>query len=266
MKACPTCKRTYADETLTFCLVDGSILSAPYDPHETLQIPAARDTEPAPTEILNPAPVPSNVGPTPLSTIHAPQPPPLYPAKQQAPLNENQSGKPWMAIGLVTTLLLVLAVGGILSFIWFGQDSESVAKVENTNTKEDDTNTNVANTNATPTVTPTMTPTATPSAPPSATPTPMPSATPTAKPTATVRAKVWGQRTQASINEGERITYYPGSTPERCQADCDANPRCIAYTLIKAGFYNPSDPPMCYLMAAVYTVNPSPCCITAIKR
>ena len=31
MKECPLCKRTYADETLTFCLVDGSVLSPPYD-------------------------------------------------------------------------------------------------------------------------------------------------------------------------------------------------------------------------------------------
>ncbi|HWP54982.1 MAG TPA: SUMF1/EgtB/PvdO family nonheme iron enzyme [Pyrinomonadaceae bacterium] len=32
MKSCPTCNRTFED-TLTFCLVDGSILSAPFDPN-----------------------------------------------------------------------------------------------------------------------------------------------------------------------------------------------------------------------------------------
>lgn len=31
MKNCPSCNRTYADETLSFCLVDGAVLSAPYD-------------------------------------------------------------------------------------------------------------------------------------------------------------------------------------------------------------------------------------------
>lgn len=36
MKECPTCKRTYADETTTFCLDDGSLLSAPFDPQATL--------------------------------------------------------------------------------------------------------------------------------------------------------------------------------------------------------------------------------------
>jgi len=30
MKRCPSCHRTYADETMSFCLADGSLLSAPY--------------------------------------------------------------------------------------------------------------------------------------------------------------------------------------------------------------------------------------------
>jgi TonB family protein len=31
MKRCPSCNRTYADESISFCLADGSLLSAPYD-------------------------------------------------------------------------------------------------------------------------------------------------------------------------------------------------------------------------------------------
>ena len=52
MKSCPTCHRTYSDETITFCLVDGSILSAPYEPEATRPLGAARITNPPPTEIL----------------------------------------------------------------------------------------------------------------------------------------------------------------------------------------------------------------------
>jgi TonB family protein len=52
MKSCPTCNRTFSDETLSFCLVDGAILSAPFDPHATLIIPEPRQTEPPPTEVL----------------------------------------------------------------------------------------------------------------------------------------------------------------------------------------------------------------------
>src|SRR5437764_6658562 len=51
MKSCPACNRTYADDTLTFCLDDGALLSAPYDPQATLRIPATRNTD-QPTEIL----------------------------------------------------------------------------------------------------------------------------------------------------------------------------------------------------------------------
>ncbi len=47
MKSCPTCNRTYSDDTFTFCLSDGTLLSAPYDPQATLIIPT-RDTDPRP--------------------------------------------------------------------------------------------------------------------------------------------------------------------------------------------------------------------------
>ena len=36
MKRCPTCRRTFED-TLTYCLVDGTILSAPFDPERPEQ-------------------------------------------------------------------------------------------------------------------------------------------------------------------------------------------------------------------------------------
>jgi hypothetical protein len=50
MKQCPQCKRTYSDNTTTFCLVDGAILSAPYDPDTTLHMPNSR------AHVLPPAP------------------------------------------------------------------------------------------------------------------------------------------------------------------------------------------------------------------
>ncbi len=58
MKRCPTCNRSYADETLRFCLDDGVQLitneASPYDPHETLRIAAPRGTDPTSTESLQP--------------------------------------------------------------------------------------------------------------------------------------------------------------------------------------------------------------------
>lgn len=51
MKSCPKCNRTFED-TLTFCLIDGSILSAPFDPHATLASPEPGQTEPQLIETL----------------------------------------------------------------------------------------------------------------------------------------------------------------------------------------------------------------------
>ncbi len=52
MKQCPQCNRTYADESTTFCLADGALLSAPYDSEATQRIPLPRTTNSSPTEIL----------------------------------------------------------------------------------------------------------------------------------------------------------------------------------------------------------------------
>lgn len=51
MKSCPECNRTFED-SLTFCLIDGSVLSAPFDPHATLAMPEPRQTEPQPEEVF----------------------------------------------------------------------------------------------------------------------------------------------------------------------------------------------------------------------
>ena len=53
MKHCLTCNRIYEDDTLVFCLEDGTRLSASYAPHVTGQGPGARDTNPPSTLILN---------------------------------------------------------------------------------------------------------------------------------------------------------------------------------------------------------------------
>jgi PAN domain len=218
MKACPTCNRTYADETLTFCLVDGSVLSAPYDPHETMHLPAPRATDPMPTQ----PPLPS--------TIQSPQALPLYPEKPQSQLKEKQGGNPWMGFGIAMSLVSLVAIGVLISFIWFGKDRVA----------GNQSNENVTNTNA----------------------------RPTATPTATIEGGSWGPMQHASINQGDGqlLTYYGGTTPEQCQADCEKNPKCKAFTFIRPGAYGPNDPPMCYLMSEVQRLTPSSCCITAIKR
>ncbi len=51
MKECPKCHRTYSDDTTTFCLADGSLLSAPYSP-EAKSRPLLNSADPPPTEII----------------------------------------------------------------------------------------------------------------------------------------------------------------------------------------------------------------------
>jgi hypothetical protein len=49
VKKCPTCDRTYADDTLSFCFDDGTLLSSKYDLDETLisrEFPLRAQTDP----------------------------------------------------------------------------------------------------------------------------------------------------------------------------------------------------------------------------
>src|SRR5438874_4038739 len=52
MKSCPKCNRTYFDETFAFCLADGSLLSAPFDPDATQILPTVIDPPPPEAEII----------------------------------------------------------------------------------------------------------------------------------------------------------------------------------------------------------------------
>jgi hypothetical protein len=54
IKECPICKRTYADASVTFCLADGSLLSAPFDPEATQHLPVSLNTEPQATLVVPP--------------------------------------------------------------------------------------------------------------------------------------------------------------------------------------------------------------------
>lgn len=112
MKSCPTCNRTYPDDTLAFCLVDGAVLSAPYDPEKTQRIPPPRTTSPAATEILPDTQIANEVGSRLQSTIRVPPPqvPQLYAEKQPVYSGEKRSIAPWLIIGGAVVLVGVFAV------------------------------------------------------------------------------------------------------------------------------------------------------------
>lgn len=116
MKRCPLCNRTYADETISFCLADGELLSAPYDPQATEQLPAARSTDPPPTEILPHTPNPNPTQPAKeavpvYSTMASPVSPniPRRGSLHESPAMKQPSRWPWIVGGL----FILLAVGVI---------------------------------------------------------------------------------------------------------------------------------------------------------
>jgi hypothetical protein len=104
MKRCPKCNRKYEDDTLKFCLEDGTSLSE-----------ISRDANPPPTEVL------SRGGPTLKSS---PDPTiPSYPnvASFRPPPSEARASNPVLTAGVIAIVLLLLALVGIAAFFVFKQ-------------------------------------------------------------------------------------------------------------------------------------------------
>jgi hypothetical protein len=87
MKQCPQCSRRYNDETVTFCLDDGTRLTSSYDPQATLMLPQARVTAPSPA-----------VAP---------------PTQLTQPQIGQQGVRPSIVYGLVALLALVIGGGAV---------------------------------------------------------------------------------------------------------------------------------------------------------
>jgi hypothetical protein len=75
----------------------------------------------------------------------------------------------------------------------------------------------------------------------------------------------WEPLDQSSL-QGDTLTYYAGTTAEKCQMDCDANPKCQAFTFIKRGAYSPNAPAMCYLISRVTAAAASSCCVSYMRN
>lgn len=226
MKKCPVCSRAYDDETLNFCLEDGSVLSVHDDPDKTLQISVPQETDSILTRISYPTAKPSNPNELPKTTMLSAKMPPDYreKAQDQSPAAKTGS-KLWLATSLLA-FLTMLAIAAIVGFNALKTDDNGVAKNQNanrTNANDFSQENKKSGTNFSP------------------------------------------LDYQASLN-GENLTYYPGTTVEQCQADCAKNDRCRGFTFIRAGAYNPNDSAMCYLASKVTGSASHACCISAVKR
>ena len=121
MKRCPKCNRQYDDETLRFCLEDGSALFS------------ARDSDAPATEIM-----PPRGGPT---VRPAGQTIPSYPnAGELRPASgEIRQTNPLLTGGVIAIALLLVALVGIAGFFVLKQssgDSANVNRNDNSNVRE----------------------------------------------------------------------------------------------------------------------------------
>ena len=155
MKTCPTCKRTYDDEALIFCLHDGSPLTGDsISTQETQRINVPQDTG----RYGSAAPPPVYDSPPTVT-----QPPPQYGAWAQPP-QKSGSGKLWLAIAGIAALLLLAAGVGAGIFLSRGDllSGDNSKSESNNNDKGESRG---SNTSSTPSSTPKPTPTPTPEVP-----------------------------------------------------------------------------------------------------
>ena len=216
MKRCPTCQRSYTDDTLNFCLEDGS-------PLRSVSVASLDETlvldpnEPPPTEILlNPALAP---------TIRAHQTPPTARHEARSTVNDfpnvaapapkTRNTSSVVALTVVATILL-LGLGGLGAWMLLKDNQSGNSNQGNTGTDSGrigNTNTGTTpdrtpdspgdNTNTQPSITPT----------PTAQPTPTPQTTPTVTDMSVARKEVasalngWRQ-TMTNPDVDAHMSYY----------------------------------------------------------
>lgn len=251
MKTCPRCRRSYEDDTLAFCLDDGSrLIEAPDRPdaNATWHLPRT----PPPTEV-SPTIMPSRpTVPSPPATITAR--PDQYQYRQ--PVGEDGASSKRNPLPWILAIVLVVGISGVAIAYLLTRGGS----------------TNVVSKNPTPDprmtpVIPTPEPTVPRSSPEPTIDSPKKESTPkpTPKSEPTPNKPKFAVMNNISFN-GSRITYYPRPSFGQCQADCAAMGNCRGFTWIRPGAYNPGDSAMCYLMSAVTDRVPHPCCISAVKN
>jgi hypothetical protein len=148
MKSCPTCSRTYSDDTMTFCLVDGAVLSAPYDSQDTASSREPRQTDPhtAQTEYYD--------SQRDQATIQSPAPQYNYGQQQSwaAATPPPRPGRSYVWLMAVAALLLVAFGAGLAIFLsraglFGGSNSSSGVKEKETVSSNNSSNDNRSSAN-----------------------------------------------------------------------------------------------------------------------
>lgn len=112
MKICPTCRKTYADDNLNFCLEDGSVLTfASNEPPATVMM-----SQPRPTDPTTAFPSTPNTGIQSTFGQQAPQP---YTMQQP-----KKSSKAWLWIVGIVGIILLLCGGGFAGLVLIGMNAD----------------------------------------------------------------------------------------------------------------------------------------------
>ena len=128
MKICPTCRKTYSDDGLNFCLEDGSVLTFP--------------TSDAPPTMVMPAPPATNPG---IGT-NAPATQQNWQQPQSYSIQPKKKSKAWVWVVGLLTFGVLLCGGGIGGLILIGMMSNS--DQANANTRPANSNTTRTNTSS----------------------------------------------------------------------------------------------------------------------
>jgi hypothetical protein len=141
MKICPSCRKTYSDDGLNFCLEDGSVLTmAANEPPETVMMRQPQVTNPTPG--FGTAPqggIQSSWGNQPQYSMQPPK----------------KSSKAWLWIVGILGILLLLCGGGFAGLVYIGLQAEKEKANNNSRTDYPDNRrgTNSSSTNSTSTTT-----------------------------------------------------------------------------------------------------------------
>ncbi len=159
MKTCPSCKRTYTDASLNFCLEDGTPLtiSAPgsaapgFDPNATIRYTDSRETKPPPAEVYRPPTPTANPTVNQMAshaTYQMPTQGSAFGQQQQSTLARpgvpaRKSNVVWWILGGVVVLGVIVVGAAIMILALASMGSNS-----NTNSNRANVNSRIGNRNA----------------------------------------------------------------------------------------------------------------------
>ena len=108
MKICPTCRKSYADDNLNFCLEDGSVLTlAANEPPPTVMMSQPRPTDPSSPFSPTNQQIQSSFGTQP-----------------QYSMQQPKKSKAWLWIVGIVGILLLLCGGGFVGLVLIGMNAD----------------------------------------------------------------------------------------------------------------------------------------------